>query len=208
MFKAGIRNGEVISGESTLRSNGAYFDDDGQLVLPNWEFEIGRRNKGNGAGAGNNPHRHLASVGTRSMVALRIVANDAETTSSQATISDKWFGTAGDLLNNKSQYAACSYNQLIFEPASTNANVEDGAFTVNIDMNVTGVDNSLVRNAAVAAGDSALGNMESQFDYVALCLPPGTSGGWIAYAYVNWYLRYDDIYIWVVVLCNYCLNEE
>ena len=75
-------------------------------------------------------------------------------------------------------------------------------------MNIIGVDNSLVRNAAVAAGDSALGNMESQFDYVALCLPPGTSGGWIAYAYVNWYLRYDDIYIWVVVLCNYCLNEE
>ena len=58
-------------------------------------------------------------------------------------------------------------------------------------MNVIGVDNSLVRDAAVAEGDSALGDMESQFDHVVLCLPPGTSGGWIAYAYINWYLRYD-----------------
>jgi len=92
LFKSGIRNGEFVSGESTLRSNGAYFHDDGQLVLPNWEFENGRRTKVSGSDTGNNPHRHLASIGTRSMVALRIVANDAETTSSQETISDNGLG--------------------------------------------------------------------------------------------------------------------
>ena len=30
-------------------------------------------------------------------------------------------------------------------------------------------------------------------DYVILCLPPGTLGGWIAYAYINsWLSVYND----------------
>jgi hypothetical protein len=57
--------------------------------------------------------------------------------------------------------------------------------TVTISNTVIGTDNGVIRNAVTAALGSSF---TSQFDHVMLCLPPGTSGSWIAYAYVNHWL--------------------
>ena len=142
--------------------------------------------------------RRLAvSTGDKEMLAIRVVANDATTTASLADISDNWYGTSGDTVNLKSQYSACSYGALECNPASkTTTNgpvVNNGVYQVTIGNSVTGVDRAVVEEAVVAAGNSDLGNMQSQFDHVMLCLPPGTLGDWIGYAYVNWYLSvYND----------------
>jgi len=147
-----------------------------------------KRNNGNGNG-----NRKLAVVtGNKSILAVRVVAPDATTTSSVAAISDSIFGTNGDPVNLKSQYAVCSNNLLSFNP-TTNSQATNGVYQVTISQTVTGIADSTVRNAVTSQLTSDLGNLPSQFDHVMLCLPAGTSGSWIAYAYVNsWLSVYNN----------------
>jgi len=58
------------------------------------------------------------TTGTKTVLVVRVVANDSSTTSSADQLSDSVFGTNGDLVNLKTQYAACSHNQLQFQPAT------------------------------------------------------------------------------------------
>ena len=127
--------------------------------------------------------RRLAvATGTKTVLAVRVIASDSLTSSSEVTISDEIFGTVNDLVNMKSQYEACSNGQLIFQPftgtTSSGTTVLDGVTTVKIDMNVNGVEDSSVRVAVLDAANNQLGNLQDHFDYVMLCLPPGTSGSW------------------------------
>ena len=127
--------------------------------------------------------RRLAvSMGTKTVLAIRVIASDKSTSSTENTISDKIFGTSGDSMNMKSQYAACSYNQLIFQPFNgmtrSGKTVSDGVMTVTIDMNVSGAEKQYVTNLVLVEAKTQLGNLQDNFDYVMLCLPPGTSGNW------------------------------
>ena len=80
--------------------------------------------------------------------------------------------------------------------------VSNGVTTVNILNDVSGTSDSSIRTAVVNAAIASLGNLSSQFDHVMLCLPPGTSGGWIAYAYVNsWLSVYSNQW------CNYVSGQ-
>jgi hypothetical protein len=186
-----FHNGMITSGQSTLMQEGAYFDDEeGSLILPNLE----------NVQYGEDPEtrRKLAvTTGTKEILAVRVIALDASTTSSESEIS----GTSGDAVNLKSQYEARSYNKLQINPANTNA-VSNGVTTVNISNNVSGTSDSTIRTAVVNAATASLGNLSSQFDHLMLCLPPGTSGGWIAYAYVNsWLSVYNNQW------CNYVSGQ-
>ena len=191
--KKDMKEGKVKSGSTVLNLDGSYdINGDGRRMLhvsdvDSITYEDFVPNHG----------RSLAVLGTKNMLAIRVVAADATTSSSSAQLSDSWFGTYGDPVNLKSQYTACSYGALTCNAASmttsTGVDITDGVYEVTISENVSGADNNVIRNAVVAAGNAALGNMEAQFDHVALCLPPGTNSGWIAYAYVNWYLSvYND----------------
>ena len=191
--KKDFKNGKAKSGATMLNADGTYeTNGDGRRVLhvsdadsityEDFVPEHGRR---------------LASVGAKEMLAIRVVAADDSTTASEVEISDSWFGTNGDPVNLKSQYAACSYGALQCNAASkttsTGVAVSNGVFEVSISNTVSGVDNSVIRDAVVDAGTAALGSLSGQFDHVMLCLPPGTNGSWIGYAYVNWYLSvYND----------------
>ena len=140
--------------------------------------------------------------GDKKVVAIRVVAPDASTTSSLSEMSDEIFGTGADAINLSSQYTACSHGKLNFLPfegtANSGATVTGGVYEVSISQTITGVADGTVRNAVESATNTALGSRSGKFDYVMQCLPPGTSGGWIAYAYINWYLSvYNDKW------CNY-----
>ena len=191
--KQDFKNGKAKSGSTTMNADGTYdtngdghrvlhVSDVGSIIYEDFVPEHGRR---------------LAVTGEKEMLAIRVVANDASTTASTDDISDSWYGTYGDPVNLKSQYAACSYGALQCNAASKTTSsgvaVSNGVYEVTISENVSGAADSTIRNAVTAAGDAALGKMIDQFDHVMLCLPPGTSGGWIAYAYINWYLSvYND----------------
>ncbi len=177
-----FHDGKLTSGTSTLMQEGAFFDDDegGALIVhEDKDLEFG--------GNHEQARRKLAVTGTKTMLALRVQAPDSTTSSTESQISNSWYGTNGDPLNLKSQYEACSYGKVTMNPANTDS-VSDGVHTVQISQTVNGVDNSLIRNAAVNEGNANLGDMRSKFDFVMVCIPPGTNGGWIAYAYGNWYL--------------------
>jgi hypothetical protein len=129
-------------------------------------------------------------TGTKRVLVLRAVASDKFTTASEVELSDDIFGTSGDVINLKTQYRSCSDNQLIFEPLTTNSLVgTDGVYTVNIPSTVvTGAADGDIVTAMVDKATADLGSLTTLVDYVMVCVPPGTSGGWIAYAYINYWL--------------------
>lgn len=129
------------------------------------------------------------------VLVVRVVASDATTTATEEELSDDVFGNGNDLRNLKSQYSACSYNQMNFQKATGQAGIVDGVYTVTIpSTTVNGVDNGNIRNAVTNQLQSDFGTSSSNVaDYVMLCLPPGTNGGWIAYAYINsWLSVYNN----------------
>ena len=127
---------------------------------------------------------------------IRIVAIDSATTASEAQLSDDIFGTSGDGLNLKSGYNKCSYGQLLFEPLSTNARIgTDGVYTVYLrNTYVAGSSGDMVYDAALAQATADLGKSPNLLaDHVMFCIPPGTTGAWIAYAAPNhWMSVYND----------------
>jgi hypothetical protein len=141
-------------------------------------------------------NRHLLSKGRRTVIVIRIVAVDAGTTATEAQLSDDIFGTNGDGLNLKTGYNKCSYGQLQFEPLSSNPRIgADGVYTVHLrNTYVAGATSGKVYNAALAQATTDLGKSPHLLaDHVMFCIPPGTSGGWIAYsAPDHWMSVYND----------------
>lgn len=199
-----FRANKIFSGQSTIQQNGAYIENNSLHInnVGNAQFGIDTAANNRGRGRGRTIGRRLSAIGDKEMLAIKVDAPDSDTSSTEAFISDSWFGTNGDTVNFKSQMEACSYDSFTVTPATTSdtgLNFDtDGVYTVSIQQNVNGVDDSTVRNAVVTQAELDLGNLRNQYDHVMLCLPPGTSGGWIAYAYINWYLSvYNDNW------CNY-----
>jgi hypothetical protein len=137
-----------------------------------------------------------ANTTEKSVLVVRVVAPDAETSQSMTQLSDSVFGTSGDPVNLATQIDACSYGQLKFIAAQPQSDepIFDGVIEVTIDQSVSGLDNSTVRNAVTTALNEKLGYpASSRFDHVMYALPSGTNGGWIAYAYVNsWLSVYNN----------------
>jgi hypothetical protein len=121
----------------------------------------------------------------RKVLAVRVQANDSSPGSSLSEIGDKIFGTDGDAVNLVERYDSCSFGQLVMQPyngvTAGGESISNGVIEVGIDMDVNGVDDEDVREAAMTATEARLGNLSDQFDHVMFCLPPGTDGGWIAY---------------------------
>jgi hypothetical protein len=143
-------------------------------------------------------NRNLQSAVVKKVLVLRVVAKDKQTTATEAELANKIFGASGDAINLKSLYNQCSSGQLQFEPQTSNNLIgTDGVYTVSLPNTiVTGADDGTIRDAAVEQASKDFGNvaLTSIADHVMVCLPPGTAGGgWLAYAYVNYWLSvYND----------------
>ena len=192
-----IKNGVYTSGRDILKVPGSKVMK-GKLEIGNNGVHVEKR--------ANGGRRMAVTTGQKETLALWVQAADASTSTtprgSTGSISDEIFGTHGDNVNLRSQYNSCSFDQVDFFPAtgaSTNGPVvSEGVFDVQISETVAGVDNSIIRSAVQSAATTQLGNLPAQYNHVMMCLPPGTSGGWIAYAYINhWLSVYNDQW------CNY-----
>ncbi|KAI2504195.1 Gametolysin peptidase M11 [Fragilaria crotonensis] len=202
------RKNAVKSGVTTLFASNSVIDDStDELIIPTGEtIKLGRRNKDKRGstttrGSGSlDPtdmiwNRNLASVVVRKDLVIQIKAADAATTASESQLADDVFGAAGDALNLKSQFNQCSYGQPHFEPTTSNALVgTDGVYTVSLpSTTVTGAADNPIAWAAVDKATAELGDLTSIADHVMRCMPPGTSGGWLAYAYINhWLSVFND----------------
>ncbi len=133
---------------------------------------------------------------TRSVLIVKVIANDTQSTLSIAQLSDSVFGNQGDRVNLKSQYLACSNGKLEFIPA-TGENITDGVIEVVIDEAVAGKSHEHIKNATLSALTQQLGAApESQYQHIMIAIPPGTQGSWTAYATINGGLSvYNDRWI-------------
>jgi hypothetical protein len=130
--------------------------------------------------------RRLAEVGNKDVLVLR----ETRSTYSAAHISSEIFGTNGDTVNLASQYAACSYGQLTFSKWTGDDSVIDGVLTVSIGNSIADSSDNTIRDAMVNQAIKDLGgsSLKTHVDHVMVCMPKGTNGGWIAYAYIDHWL--------------------
>merc|ERR1711983_106752 len=81
--------------------------------------------------------------------------------------------------------------------------ITGGVGEVSLSSNVNGIENGVIRQNMITAANQKYGSLSSkisngEIDHVVLCIPPGTSGSWIAYAYINsWLSVYNNDW------CNY-----
>lgn len=159
----------IRSGETTLNT-AATLSEDGALYLP--------------AGAGlelfgtvpENRRRLAVTTGKKTVLVVRVIANDVSTTADRTQLADDIFGTFGDSVNLRSQYLQCSNNQLSFEPAPSDNNIKNGVVTVKVDMKAVGADRFNMENVVQGAAEEKVGSLK-QFDHVILCLPKGSLSG-------------------------------
>ena len=101
--------------------------------------------------------RHLATTGTRTVVAVRVIAaGNVAYGYSEATLSDEVFGTNGYSFNLKKGYDQCSHNQLTINPGGSAYGIVNGVTTITVANAVTQGDVEM-RNAVTAAINSAFG---------------------------------------------------
>ena len=189
-----FKNGPFVSGETdvTFSGGGAQMNRSTNSISNSIEDLVLKKKK-------SIPGSKLASViGTRTVLVVRVIATNDSTTANEATLSDGVFGTSGDPVNLKSQYAACSRDQLIFNKANdrtgnTGRKISNGVTTMNVNVS-TGDGNRAMRSAITNALNTEFGvtNPNQLANHVMYCYPPNTMSG-IAYAYINsWNSVYSD----------------
>ncbi|KAL7572930.1 hypothetical protein ACA910_007437 [Epithemia clementina (nom. ined.)] len=132
------------------------------------------------------------AIGSRTFLVVKIVAKDpnkggASTFISQteAQLSDRVFGTSGDLVNLKTQYEACSQGLYTVTPATVGNPktdqyyIQNGVVTVEVDTNVT--------QGRLANSNAAINKLKQMFNlgsqspqnilanHFLFCMPPGTT---------------------------------
>ncbi len=143
--------------------------------------------------------RHLQIVeGNKTVLVIRAKVADSETSPSSVELALKVFGVGAgqDDFNLSSGYDECSYGKLKFTPTQESSKTENGVLSVtisNVFVENSGIDE--IRDAMIekAKNDLGVSNLQEIADYTMVCIPPGTEGGWVAYAYVNsWLSVYND----------------
>ena len=149
-------------------------------------------------------------TGSRTVLAVRVILTDGSYTWATPTgLSNDIFGNGADQHNLKSQYAACSNNQLIFNkspdrvatgtptfPSVTTA-ISNGVVDIKVNLAKSAGDAN-VRNAVTTEINKVfgVGGPNLLANHVMYCLPSGVIGS--AYAYINsWNSVYSNEW------CNY-----
>jgi hypothetical protein len=125
--------------------------------------------------------------GTKTMAIVRISTVDATPKDDAATLHDGLFSL--DKVNLRTQYRACSFDELDWVPASSGvlevlvdqpvSNFKTGAELVSAALDTMTVTHGIANAAELA-------------DKVVMCLPPGT-GGWVASSGVNhWRAQFNN----------------
>lgn len=101
-------------------------------------------------------------------------------------------------INARTQFAACSQNQMTIEPVPEVG--DNGVVTITIPAIASPPpegsyegNHKVLAYQALQVAEATYGGphgLQNQYDFVMFCLPPGT-GDWAAYAYVN---RWDSYY--------------
>jgi len=127
--------------------------------------------------------RRLSTLKERSVLVVRVSADDTTTSASEEDLAREVFGITypnggvdPNSFNLSNAYAQCSYDKLKFEPATTENNgINDGVYTVTINDVVEGQTFGYVRNVVLdqLRSDFSSNDLSETFDHVMICMPPG-----------------------------------
>jgi len=164
--------GPIQSGDTTLHADDAIIVSGSEAILRG----IGMPNLAHKAAE---HRRRLSTTGIRSVLVVRVDANDATTSAPEEDLAREVFGIikpngVPDAFNLASAVAECSYNKLKLEPTSDRGN--NGVYTVSINDDVVGQRFGSVRNVVLdqLRSDFQTSDLNSLFDHVMVCMPPGT----------------------------------
>ena len=152
---------------------------------------------------------------TKTVLVVRVMANDSTTTATAAELSDDIFGTGtADQLSVKEGYNSCSYGQFVLNPLTSwsgtgsgtiGTGSEVGTTTVTVSANANDMDIATFEDTITMAINTQFGvtSPSNIADFVLYCAPPGvkdgTSTDWgYAYSYVgtnvpiHWQSVYSD----------------
>eukprot|EP00532_Pseudo-nitzschia_australis_P007855 CAMPEP_0168175344 /NCGR_PEP_ID=MMETSP0139_2-20121125/7065_1 /TAXON_ID=44445 /ORGANISM="Pseudo-nitzschia australis, Strain 10249 10 AB" /LENGTH=851 /DNA_ID=CAMNT_0008093711 /DNA_START=161 /DNA_END=2714 /DNA_ORIENTATION=- len=197
---------EVMDSTATVSVTTTIEDDDDDEIVAEaaaafieQDFQINdsgifdHRQKGRLRPTGRRQRRLTKSTGTLLTLVIRVIGqNGIGPTASTETTRNNVFLDETCL---KSQYAACSMDQLIIQPyqgnSTTGVAIDGGVVDVKLD-----IDTNLKRKyefikRAYIVAHEQLGNLEEQFDLVLFCIPPGTGDDWKAEAHMR---RWDSYY--------------
>jgi len=160
--------------------------------------------------------RRLSTIGTRTVLVVRVKANDATTSAAEDDLAREVFGITDSNGNSASvnlsnTFAQCSYNKLTFEPSSdSDGRGNNGVYTVSINDDIVGQRNVDVRNVVLdqLRSDFGSNDLNALYDHIMVCMPHGTlsksgqtdSTDWAASATINGYVSfYND---------NWCMSTS
>jgi hypothetical protein len=134
----------------------------------------------------NETHRRLTlrRKGTSKVVVVRVTSRDSQVSYSAETLATRIFDP--DIVSFRSQYKACSNNQLEFVPA-TGEGITNGVGELFFDEDL--VDQYMsytVENDLLAAFVDNFGSTDN-FDHILFCMPNNMAGDWIGYTYGQTY---------------------
>ena len=179
----------VISGQSVLKTRGAYVREsiatgEVTMVVPNGASvsieslpEDDRRHCRQQQLRGR---YNLDVIGNKTTLVVRVV--DSQNHTVNATLAQLQDDVFLDSVSLKTQYAACSHDQLIIEPANVNSNTSKGVVEITLDVAVANVSYRVLLSMVVTKAKKLYDGL-SQFQFVLFCQP--LHGNWLAYAYVN-----------------------
>lgn len=185
-----VQNRKILSGLSKIKMPKHSFVDEENFEIKMVEMPsiisplIGEEAPG---------RRNLGTLeGSLSVLVVRVVASNAYTSASEQQLANSIFGNDSQnpqVINMRSQYAACSHSKLQFiEAADRNgksSRIRRGATTVQVDVSTTQGDR-VMRNAITLKLNDEFGvsRPDELADHVMYCLPPNTLSG-VAYAYID-----------------------
>jgi len=157
-------------------------------------------------------NRELANPfkGYKSILAVRIIAADGETTIDETLLSNSIYGNDVDPVTLVSQIKACSHGKLNLIKASDrvgrsdvsgDVKISNGVVTVHLPLVSINEGHATMRNAVTRELNHIFDvtHPNELADYLFYCLPPGTTiysrlgGSGIAYAYFNsWLSVFND----------------
>jgi len=179
-----LDSGSIISNESTL-----IIDED--ISFDGHTITSTGTHHPNFQTRNTSPRRRLEE-GNKPILAVKVTdINGLAHSDSAAMIGDNIFGTNNDLVNLKSQMAACSFGQLNIVTEYTEDISEHeaapGVIEVTIPIGLTVNDRYAIHNAITTAVQTKLGfNLPGPFEQVMYVIEKCYVGcGWAAYAYVN-----------------------
>merc|ERR1719223_1373851 len=191
-----FESGELVSGHSKMISSKAYWNEMMTELSIDASADL---DKDLYFGGNRSADLSIQATGTKKVIILRVITGGGSQVppSSEARLSDKWFGTDGDTSNNKSQFAAISFGKVAFEPyidtTSTGKVITNGVYTITVSADR--LNDSQVESEARQVGAAELGSLTAQFDYVCLSVP-NNDESYAAYAYINsWLSLYKHTYV-------------